>query len=45
MLEADHTGFDPVIITGHVWAFFTVYLLFTGGITIVALSLVKKNSY
>lgn len=44
-IEADQTGFDPVIITGHAAAFLSVYLLFTGGITIVILGLVKKNSY
>ncbi len=42
--ESAHTGFDPVAITGHIGAFFTVYILFTGGITLAILALVKKNT-
>ncbi|HTF03887.1 MAG TPA: hypothetical protein VK826_07670 [Bacteroidia bacterium] len=43
-VEDEVTKFDPVAIHDHPVGFFVVYLLFTGGLTMVTLGLVKKNS-
>ena len=40
-VESDHSQFDPVIITGHIGGFFTVYCLFCGGLTMAILAKVK----
>lgn len=43
-VESDQTSFDPVIITNHVFGFLITYLLFTGGITMAVLAVVKRRS-
>lgn len=43
-VESDKTTFDPVLITGHAIGFFLTYILFTGGITIAVLAVVKRRS-
>lgn len=40
-VESDTKSFDPVIITGHVTGFISIYLLFCGGLTIASLAWVK----
>lgn len=43
-VESSETHFDPVIITGHVVGFLSIYFLFCGGLTIAILGYVKRNS-
>lgn len=43
-VEAENTSFDPVQIDGHAAAFLSVYILVTGGITMLGLMYVKRNS-
>lgn len=43
-VEAANTTFDPVQISGHAIGFFSVYILITGGITMLGLMYVKRNS-
>lgn len=43
-VESDKTSFDPVIITGHAAGFIAVYFLFSGGLTVAVLALVKRQS-
>lgn len=43
-VESEKEHFDPVTITGHVGGFLGLYIAFCGGLTILALAIVKRNS-
>lgn len=43
-VESEKAHFDPVSIAGHEIGFFILYILFTGGLTVLFLSLVKRQS-